>query len=229
METLRAVAGGEDPGGVGAGVVVDGDAPCVADRDAGGRGEGAVGLDAEPEDHHVGGQRPGRGLHAADVAVGDVEGLDALPDVDVDPDVSQRVGDERSHLGIEAGHRLRRRLDERHRQAPSDQGLTELEPDVAAADDHGVVSVVAFDLGADREPVVEGLHPEDACGVGPGETGAAGGGAGGDHELVVGLPRFVAAVDGADLHRVTVGVDGGDLVAGAHVDASTSETRPPMR
>ena len=154
MERLDAIARGPHAVGARALTAIDTDPLARAELDARLFRECAVRLDTESEHHHVGEDRTVGGLHDA---IG--EPSDGQLDAHIDAHPAHRVLDGDGHVRVERGHHLWTRLDDRHTCTALYERLRQLEPDVAAADDHDVATLARPGLVQQLAGVVECLDP----------------------------------------------------------------------
>ena len=218
MSGLHGVAGREDVGCRGAHLRVDHDAAARPDLQTGVPGEVDVGT------------RPGR--HHDDVslqrrAVGQIEhepavlspanrrGGRAEPQVHiVGADV---VVQDPCHLGVQPRHEPLGPLDDGGLQPARPEGLGELQPDVAAADDDGARGVLV-QLGDDAVHVGDVAQHVDPRVVGTRDRWPDRFGPRAQHELVVGLPVRPPLREVAHLDFLGVAVDADHVLPGPHVE-----------
>jgi hypothetical protein len=148
----------------------------------------------------------------------DLEPLHPRRRTHLDPETAQHVGEHGAHLGVECPRNLLVAVDDRDRDPTVRHRLRHLEPDVAAADDDGVVVRMADDVVAQHDPVADRLDPEDPVGPGVRQRRAARHRAGRDHELVERLVALGPFGEVPHRHAPLVGVDPDDFVAHVHVD-----------
>ena len=121
------------------------------------------------------------------------------------------------HLGIEPGHEPLAPLDDGCLQLPRPEGLGELEPDVAAADDDGARGALV-DLGDDAVHVGDVTQHVDPRVIGARDGRSYRFGPGAQHELVVRLPVRSPLPEVAHLDLLGITVDADDVLSGTHVE-----------
>ena len=161
---LDAVTSGPDPLDRGLHAIVDDDGVAHPEVQPGVGRQPRVGAEADAQHDEIGGDRASRGVHHA--------GLEAL-DRGLGPQVEavrrHRVADERTHLGIEQGQRLRGHLDHGGRPSPMQEGLGHLDADVAGADDDDVLDRLVLDRLEQAGTRVETVDAVDEGKVDAGE------------------------------------------------------------
>ncbi len=123
---------------------------------------------------------------------------------------------EPAHVWVQGRHRLRRRVQDRHRQPAHDHRLGHLDADVAATDDHGALRTVR-QRRDHRAAVVKRLHAEHAFGVYARDGRARGDRTGADHELVE-ANALLLGVGIADGDRARIEIEPDRFVVQPHVD-----------
>ena len=158
-------------------------------------GERGVRPDPEAEDDDVGGDGAVGGHHGADPVVGaGLESGDGGVGAHVHAEVLHGPVHRCPHVRVERGHRLGGLIDDGHRDPAPHQGLGHLHADVAPADHDGPPRLRAIKVRQERGTVVEGLHPEHAGGVHPGQRRPDRDRAGGNDE---GVEAFLVRTPGA--------------------------------
>jgi len=173
-------------------VAVDGDgARALADRQAGVARQIGVGAHADREDHHIGGQGAGRGLHRAHAAVVARPAEDRLHAGAGHH--AHALGlhvlfDEARHVRVEHREDLVQFFNDGHAAAVLGQRLGHLHADQAAADNHNVFGPRFGERRLDPFGVfhlVQGVHAEL---VHAGQRRFDRPRAGAEHQFVVGEP-----------------------------------------
>ena len=127
------------------------------------------------------------------------------------------VVEDPGHLGVEPRHEPLGPLDHGRPQPPRPEGLGELQPDVAAADDDRVGAAL-LQVGDDPVHVGDVAQHVDARVVGTRDRWPHRFGPRTQHERVVRLPVRAAVVQVADLDLFRVAVDAEHVLAGPHVE-----------
>jgi hypothetical protein len=190
--------------------------------DPGVLGKRGVRFHAQAEDHQVRGHAGLVGDHRGHSVVVGVEAGHALAESQRHVEPAHRFDQHLPHVRVEGGHRGRSPVDQRDGDSARAHRLGDLQTDVAGADHHRSSGPVALQHPAHREPVLEGLHPEDPVRVDTGQIRADRSGAGGYHQPVEPLPGLGALVETAHPNRAPAGVDLGHLVTDAGVDRVVS-------
>ena len=195
-------------------------AAVIAQRQAGLVCERGVRPDSEAEDNDVGGDGAVGGHHGADPVVGaGLESGDGGAGAHVDAEVLHGPVYRCPHVRVERGHRLGGLIDDGHRDPAPHEGLGHLHADVAPADHDGPLRLRAIKVRQERGTVVEGLHPEHAGGVHPGQRRPDRDRAGGDDE---GVEAFLVRTPGGKVasdHPPSLKVD--LLHGGSHPKVDT--------
>ena len=125
----------------------------------------------------------------------------------------------RPHVRVERGHRLRRLIDDGHRDAPSHKCLGHFHADVPSADHDGPPGLRAIEIRQERRTIAESLHAEHADSIRTGQLRSHRDRACGDDQGVEALPVRSPGGKVTSSHPTGLQVDLLDLGSHTKVDA----------
>ena len=214
---LDHVTHGVDGGVLRPQMLVHQDAAPVAQRQPGLPGKPAVGPDADGEYDQLRlkcltAVEPDRAPAAVVF-----KGRHAVGEVQMNAVLSDVFMEQLSHLRVQRGHDLIRGLDQRDVKPCMRQVFRHFKADESAADHRGPCELPALHQRPDGVCVRDGPESADPLRVDPRNLRAQGRGAGGDHQIVVGLLVFSAGLQFPDRYGFCFPMDGHRLVANPHV------------
>ena len=195
-------------------LVVDEDAAARTHGEPGGLGQGGLGAHTDGGDDQVGRD----GLAAGQRDVVGPDGGDARAKAQVDAVGADAVVHRGDHLRVQGGHHLVGRLHEGDLHAEVHEVLGDLDPDEAAADDHGGAGAEGGgDQGIGVLDVTQRQGALDA-----GDRRAHRVGTGGQHQGVVGQLEQLVDDEVAHHEHPAVAVDAYGLGVHTHVEAEAT-------
>ena len=220
---LHRVAHGVNVGNRGLHAVVDHNAALDAQRQPGLSGKGGIRGDPDGQHHHVGVERRfvlQQHVHAAVLLH---KALHRMAQRQPDAMPAHLGVEKRRHVRVKGIHQLSGTLDDGDLQPQRPQVFRQLQPDEAAARQHGGFGVVLGDVVLDAQGVLHGAQGEQLVQPHAGQPGLGGSGAGGQQQLVIGFLKGLAGFQIGHRDRLAVRVQRGDFVAHLHADPESGE------
>jgi len=209
---------------------VHSDRPGLAQRDPGLTRQPGAGGDTDRQDHEFGGESARPRLHLLHTTGTPVVTpfQHGIAELEIDAVRFHDAADTIGEFGIEQAEKLLAALDQAHLQAARREILGHLQPDVAAADDHGVSRGAALDVGVDGDGILHHVERENPIEIETGDSELDRCRPGRDQQLIVADDRLVATPP-PHMHFAARGIDRDDLVVQLHRDRPLGELRHRAR